>query len=101
MGTPSVLAIYALHSCDALVMSEPQLTRCLSPPCNLTRCSCKLSQVRQEDVLGANKAGDPAAAAAIATASKPVVKFVPKRISLWGERLVLGLYVSARVATPY
>lgn len=43
-------------------------------------------QVQPQDVLAANYAGDRAAAAAVATTSKPVVKFVPKRISLWGER---------------
>jgi hypothetical protein len=41
-------------------------------------------QVRPDDVLAANRAGSPAAAAAVATGATPVVKFVPKRVSLWG-----------------
>lgn len=42
-------------------------------------------QVRPDDVLAANTANDPQAAAAMVTAKKPVVKFVPKSVSLFGE----------------
>ncbi len=42
-------------------------------------------QVRPDDVLAANNAANAQAAAAIATASKPVVKFVPKSVSLFGK----------------
>ena len=40
--------------------------------------------VTPEDVLAATQAENAAAAATVASASKPVVKFVPKRISLFG-----------------
>ena len=42
--------------------------------------------MRPEDVLAANPAASPQAAAAMATASKPIVKFVPKSVSLFGEK---------------
>lgn len=58
-----------------------------------------MTQVRPDDVIAANRAGSPAAAAAVATGSKPVVQFVPKRISLWGALCCAPLLLSARGKT--
>ena len=63
--------------------SRPLYRGNLSGPGNDTRPTTAMTP---EDMRAATQAENAAAAASVASASKPVVKFVPKRISLFGGR---------------